>query len=98
MQFDTTFAINIAGIAIMLYGLVAIVLMRTKVPGGVVGRNWKILTALVAMFTLAFLSTPFLGELPAESLRMIMSLVFLFGAIYVTLTVRLLYRIIEELS
>ena len=98
LQFDSTFFINVAGIAIMLYGLTQILSLRKQVPGGMVGRYWQTLTVLVAMFTLGYLATPFFASLPPDSIRMIVALVFLFGAIYVTLTIRLLYRIIEELS
>ena len=98
LQFDSVFFVDLAGIAVMLYGLAQILSLRKKVPGGMVGRYWRALTALVAMFMLGYLATPFFALLPPNSIRMIVALVFLFGAIYVALTVRLLYRIIEELA
>jgi len=98
MQIDTAFFINAAGIAIMIYGLVDILLLRSKIPGGQVGKAWKLLTLLIALFTAGYLVSPFFSSLPADSIRMIVSLIFLFGAVYVILTVRLLYRIIAELA
>lgn len=98
LRLDAALLINLLGIIIMIFGLVQILMLRKKIPGGLVGRHWAILTALVAMFTASYLATPFFGTLPPESIRMIVAFVFLFGAIYVNITVRLLYRIIEELA
>ncbi|WP_079416803.1 hypothetical protein [Thiomonas intermedia] len=98
MQIDTAFFINAVGIAIMIYGLVDVLLLRSKIPGGQVGKAWKALTILIALFTLGYLVSPFFSSLPEDSIRIIVSLIFLFGAVYVILTVRLLYRIIAELS
>lgn len=98
MQVDTAFFINAVGIAIMIYGLVDVLLLRSKIPGGQVGRAWSALTTLIGLFTVGYLVSPFFSSLPADSIRMIVSLIFLFGAVYVILTVRLLYRIIAELA
>ena len=98
MQIDTAFFINAIGIAIMIYGLVDVLLLRSKIPGGQVGKAWKALTLLIALFTAGYLVSPFFSTLPADSIRIIVSLIFLFGAVYVILTVRLLYRIIAELA
>lgn len=98
VQIDTAFFINAVGIAIMIYGLVDILMLRSKIPGGQVGKAWKALAALIGLFTVGYLASPFFSSLPADSIRMIVALIFLFGAIYVILTVRLLYRIIAELT
>lgn len=98
VQINAPFFIDAAGIAIMIFCLVDILMLRSKVPGGMVGKSWKMLTALVALFAVGFLATPFFGALPADAIRMFVAVIFLFGAIYVLITVRLLYRIIEELT
>ena len=98
MQIDTAFFINAIGIAIMIYGLVDVLLLRSKIPGGQVGKAWKALTLLIGLFTVGYLVSPFFSTLPADSIRIIVSLIFLFGAVYVILTVRLLYSIIAELA
>jgi hypothetical protein len=98
VQIDTAFFINAAGIAIMIYGLVDVLMLRSKIPGGQVGKAWKALAALIGLFTIGYLASPFFGALPADSIRTIVALIFLFGAIYVILTIRLLNRIITELA
>jgi len=98
MKIDITFFISIAAIAIMLYCLYLVVSLKQKVPGGLVGKKWNFLMALVSMFAVGYLSTPFFGIIPEDVLRLIVSGIFLFGAIYVVITVKLIYQIIKELS
>jgi heme A synthase len=98
MKFDVSFFISIAAIVVMLYCLYLVLSLKRNVPGGVVGKTWGTLTALVALFTAGYFVTPFFSLLPGEIINLIVSLIFFFGAIYVVVTVRLIYRIIEELS
>ena len=73
MQANLISVINVAAIAVMLVCLYMVFTLRSKIPGGVVGKQWRLLTVLV-------------------------TLIFFFGAIYVLITVRLIFRIIEELT
>lgn len=98
MKMDPSQIISIAAIGVMLYCLYLVLSLRKNVPGGVVGKTWGTLTALVALFTVGYFVTPFFSLLPGEIINLIVSLIFFFGAIYVVITVRLIYRIIEELS
>ena len=98
MKMDISTGISIAAILVMIYCLFLVLKLGRQVPGGVVGKNWKFLTFLVVLFTLGYLTTPFFGMLPAAIVNVMVSLIFFFGAIYVVITVKLIYRIIEELS
>lgn len=98
MRLDMSFFISAAAIAVMLYCLGMVLALRRNVPGGVVGKSWQFLTLLVVLFTAGYLTTPFFPMLPPETINLIVSLIFFFGAVYVVITVRLIYRIIEELS
>lgn len=53
---------------------------------------------LATLFTVGYFITPFFTLLPPEIINLIVALIFFFGAIYVLITVRLIYRIIEELT
>jgi hypothetical protein len=90
--------INLAAIAVMLYCLWTVFSLKRNIPGGVVGKRWEFLSLLVTFFTLGYFVTPFFGMLPANMIHLIVALIFFFGAIYVVITVRLIYRIIEELT
>jgi len=98
MKFDVNLVISVAAILVMFYCLWLVLSLKRNIPGGVVGDKWRLLTALVVLFTAGYLTTPFFGMLPQSLINLIVSLIFLFGAIYVVITVKLIYRIIEELS
>lgn len=98
ISIDSAFLLDLAGVVLMLLGLAALLRLRSKVPGGLVGQSWKALTALVSLFTVAYLGAPFMGSLPADSIRMVVAVIFLFGAIYVLATVVLLHRILDALA
>jgi len=98
MNFDISTGISFAAILVMIYCLFLVLKLGTQVPGGVVGKNWKFLTLLVVMFTVGYLTTPFFSLLPPQFVNVMASLIFFFGAVYVVITVKLIYRIIEELS
>jgi hypothetical protein len=98
MKFDVSLVISVLAILVMFYCLWLVLTLRKNVPGGVVGNTWKTLTALVVLFTMGYLVTPFFSLLPPVLMNVIVSLIFLFGAIYVVITVKLIYRIIEELA
>ena len=90
--------INLAAIAVMLICLATVLKLRAKIPGGVVGKQWRLLTLLVSLFTAGYFVTPFFTRLPADVINLLVALIFLFGAVYVLITVRLIYRIIEEMT
>lgn len=92
-----TLSINIAAIAVMLICLATVYKLRTRVPGGVVGKQWGYLTSLVTLFTIGYFVTPFFTSLPADIMNLVIALIFFFGAVYVLITIRLIYRIIEEM-
>jgi hypothetical protein len=90
--------INIAAIAVMLFCLATVLKLRANIPGGVVGKQWRLLTVLVTLFTAGYFVTPFFTRLPADVINLLVAFIFLFGAVYVLITVRLIYRIIEEMT
>lgn len=56
------------------------------------------MTLLVVMFAAGYSILLFLATIPVETLRIIVSFILFFGAIYVLITIRLIYGIIKELS
>jgi hypothetical protein len=98
MRQETSLLINLAAILVVLYALFLTVSLRPRVPDGLVGRWWTTLTLLVVLFTVGFLASPFLWDLPPANQQLVVALVFLFGALYVVLTIRILHGVIRELS
>ena len=95
---EISLVISFAAILIMVFCLLQVYTLKAKIPGGVIGKHWNILVMLVVLFSVGYLATPFFGALPAELMRLIASLIFFFGAIYVLITIRLIYRIIQKLT
>jgi hypothetical protein len=98
MQLDVSLVISLAAILTMIYCLYLVTALKSSVPGGMVGKKWKFLMMLVALFTVGYMATPFFSMIPEKLLRLIVSCIFFFGALYVVLTVKLIHRIILELS
>lgn len=91
-------SINVAAIAVMLFCLFTVFRLRANIPGGVVGKQWSLLTLLVTLFTIGYFVTPLFPNLPADIMNVVVALIFFFGAVYVLITIRLIYRIIEEMT
>jgi len=98
MDLNVNIVLNIAAILIMLYCLYLVLSLKSSIPGGVVGKRWNFLTLLVVLFNIGYLTTPFFDQLPPEILRLIVSFIVIFGAIYVAVTVHLIFNIIRELT
>lgn len=98
MRFDLITIISIGAILVMLYCLYLVVSLKKNVPGGMVGSKWNFLIFLVVLFTIGYMTAPFFGMIAENVLRLIVACIFFFGAIYVAITVKLIYRIIKELS
>jgi hypothetical protein len=98
MELDITFVISMASILVMVYCLYLVTSLKHNVPGGIIGKKWNFLIGLVVFFTLGYATLPFFGAIPESVLRLIVSGIFFFGAVYVLITVNLIYRIIKELS
>lgn len=98
MNADLSMLFSLAAFAVMAFCLFQVLTLRAGVPGGVVGKQWSFLTTLVVIFTAGYLVTPLFDKLPPDLIRLIVSMIFLFGAIDVLITVRLVYSVIRELA
>jgi hypothetical protein len=98
MKIDIALLITLAAVLVIVYCLWLLFTLKKDIPGGKVGRQWRILEVLVWLFALGYLATPFSELLSEQTLRLIVAMVFFFGALYVMVTVRLLHRVIRLLS
>jgi hypothetical protein len=87
-----------AAIVVMLYALYSSFTLKNKIPGGKVKATWNVLTVLIAMFTMGYLATPFFRLLPQEIKDLLVGVIFLAGAVFVVIVIKLFYRIIEDLG
>ena len=79
MQANLISVINVAAIAVMLVCLYMVFTLRSKIPGGVVGKQWRLLTVLVTLFTVGYFVTPFFTMLPANIINLIVALIFFYA-------------------
>ena len=91
-------AINIPAILVMVFCLLKVISLRKFIPGGAVGRQWRTLSILVLLCSIGYFVTPFFTRLPPEMIDLIVAATSFFGAIYVLTTIRLLYRITDDLA
>jgi hypothetical protein len=84
-------------LAVMLYSLWMVFSMRKLVGGGVIGRRWTMLTGLILLFAGGYAVTPLIAQLSGNYLRIAVAGIFLFGSVYVLVTLQLLEAIIRSL-
>ena len=98
MHSDFSLIVSFTAILVMVYCLWLVITLKPNIPGGIIGKRWNFLMGLVALFTIGYITTPFFGALPEHLLRLIVAFIFFFGALYVVVTVKLIFRIIQELT
>ena len=86
----------VSGLAIitMLIAVVKAYDYKKSIPGGEVGKAWNVLSSLTSFFLVAYLTTPFFIVMSQQAKDLIVAFIFLVGAVYVLITLRLVHRII----
>jgi hypothetical protein len=90
--------LSLLSIGVMLYALYKAFILRHRVPGGKVRSTWNILSGLIVMFTVGYLSTPFFRLLPPELKDVLVGVIFLAGAIFVLIVIKLFFKIVEDIG
>lgn len=96
---ETLFLVlSVASIMVMFYALYSALILRDKIPGGKVKSTWGFLTALIVIFAVGYLATPFFRLLPPEIKDLLVGVIFLAGAIFVAIVIKLFYKIVEDIG
>jgi hypothetical protein len=84
-------------LAVMIYALATAIRLRRVARGGKIGRVVAVLTGFIVFFLLGYLAGPFLPMLddPAYGL-MLTAVVFLFGALFVVLVLRIIEALVRK--
>jgi len=91
------YALISLAILVMVVGLIQVIRLRRLAPGGKIGRVVGILLAFIVLFLLGYLAGPFLPLLGDSIWPLILtSVVFLFGAVFVVLVLRLIQTLIQQ--
>lgn len=95
---DLPLIVTFLAIGVMGYCLWLVATLRSTIPGGIIGKSWNTLLWLVGLFAIGYAATPFVRNLPEDVLQLMVSAIFFFGAVYVLITVKLIHRVIRELT
>jgi hypothetical protein len=91
-------ALSVSSIFVMFYALYTALVLRNKVPGGKVKSTWGVLTVLIVLFTIGYLTTPFFRLLSQEIKDLLVGVIFLAGAVFVVIVIKLFYKIVEDIG
>lgn len=91
-------ALSVSSILVMFYALYAAMILRNKVPGGKIKSTWGLLTILIVFFSIGYLMTPFFPLLSQEIKDILVGVIFLAGALFVVIVVKLFYKIVEDVG
>ncbi len=92
------YLLSVSSIVVMFYALYSAFILKHKVPGGKVKSTWNFLAGLIVMFSLGYLSTPFFRLLSQEIKDVLVGVIFLAGAIFVLIVVKLFFKIVEDIG
>lgn len=93
-----TTVLDFTAIIVMFYCLYQVLALRSGIPHDRVGSLWNMLSVLVVIFTMGYLTAPFFDQLPVYILKLVVAVIFVLGAVYVATTIRMIYNVIQRLS
>ena len=94
LGFDLFTVISGLGIITMLFALLNVIEYKKCITGDKACKVWNRIIALIAFFFVVYLTFPFFVLLSQQTKDVIVALIFFFGAVYVLINIRLVYRII----
>lgn len=87
------------GVLLMLYNTYIGLGLKSKAPGGIIGERLSQLNIFIVLFTLGYLAVGVLTwAYPPDTVLIILSLILLFGAIFVFLVLRLVQAVLAALE
>lgn len=90
--------LSVVSILVMFYALYCAFLLKDRIPGGKVKSTWNFLAGLIVVFSIGYLSTPFFRMLSPEIKDLLVGAIFLAGAVFVVIVVKLFYKIVEDVG
>lgn len=96
---NMTLLLLVAGLAIMVYNLFSGVQLRREVQGGIIGLRLGQLLVMILMFAVGYLAAAILalGQ-PENGSLLVLAVILLLGAAFVTLVLRLIRDVIAALG
>lgn len=97
---SVSFGLSFAAIVVMVINVVLAIRLRRAMLGGVIRTRWGIMTNLIIVFLMGYILSPLLLvlDLPIEYMGLVVFLVFLFGAVFVAVVIRILHDTLASLD
>ncbi len=90
--------ISLAAILVVFYALFKAISLNRKIPGGLVKDAWRLLYYLIGLLAVGYLTLPLFPRLPESSRDLIISIIYLAGAIFIVKVINLIHRIAKEVG
>lgn len=92
------YVISAVAIVVMGVNVVKALKLKKAIVGGEVGEKWNYSLYLIIFFFAGYIISPLFLRISPESKDIIISLVFLFGAVFVFIMIRLFFSVITLLE
>jgi hypothetical protein len=92
------FVTSMSAICTIFYALFRVVTLTKKIPGGLVKRYWRLFYYLIGLLAVGYLTVPLFPRLPENSRELIVSIIFLAGAVFVLKVIGLFFKIVQEIG
>jgi hypothetical protein len=95
-----SYGLSFAAIVTMVINVVLAVRLRRAMIGGVIRSRWGMMTNLIIVFLLGYVLSPLLlvFKLPVEYMSLLVFLLFIFGAVFVAVVIRILHDTLASLD
>jgi hypothetical protein len=75
-----------------------VITLTKKIPGGLVKQYWRLFYYLIGLLSVGYLTMPLFPRLPETSKELIVSIIFLAGAVFVLKVINLFFKIVQEIG
>jgi len=89
-------SIWLLSIFVIFYAFFRALALRKKIPGGIASQAWKVLSYLIGLLVIGYMTMPLFSRLPEQSREFIFVVVSLVAGIFIVKVTNLFYKVIKE--
>jgi hypothetical protein len=90
--------LSLTAICTIFYALFRVVILRKKIPSGLVKEYWKLFYYLIGLLAVGYLTMPLFPMLPEASKELVTGIILLAGAVFIVKAINLFFKIIEVIG
>ena len=90
--------ISLSAILVVFYALLKAITLNRKIAAGLVKESWRLLYYLIGLLSVGYITMPLFPRLPESSRELIVSIIYLAGAVFVLMVINLIYKITKEVG